>query len=217
MAHAEPGLQEPAPAVEPVPVGATPRWRRGHSLIWMGIEVVLISMSVFLGLAGQQWLEDRQHREQGQDALRRFRTEITANRAEITRKSDYHLKLNEALTAYFKADAKTRQSIDPGQYFTDGLQPLFFQRTAWDLALATQSLTYIDSDLAFGISGVYQFQDLVMELGRGVTQAMYSRGANSEGFTTALKDYYSDMSDMEPGLLKAYDAVLPLIEAELVE
>jgi hypothetical protein len=28
-----------------------------------------------------------------------------------------------------------------------GLRPAFFERTAWDLAFATQSLVYIDADL----------------------------------------------------------------------
>lgn len=35
-----------------------------------------------------------------------------------------------------------------------------------------------------------------MELTRNVMQAMYSRGASSEGFSLALKDYYGDLSDM---------------------
>ena len=40
------------------------------------IEVVLIGVGVFLGMAADQWRSDRQHRDQARDALQRFRVEI---------------------------------------------------------------------------------------------------------------------------------------------
>ena len=206
-----------AESKEPVPViPSAGWWRHRGSFVWMAVEVALISASVFLGLAGQQWLEDRQHREQAREALRRFRTEIQANRAELTKKFEYHAPRQKAVAAWIAADAKGREAIDLD---IQGLQPPFLEDTAWDLALATQSLSYLESDLAFQLSRIYMYQGLVDELGRGVLQAMYVNPPSSqfEEFIRAVDLYYSDLIGLEPGLLKMYDTVLPQIEAALAE
>jgi hypothetical protein len=181
----------------------------------MAAEVVLISASVFLGLAGQQWLEYRQREEQARDALRRFRTEITFNREQVTSRLENHLALSKALSAYLAADIDARKSIDLP--WERGMNTPFFQKAAWELALATEALAYIDEDVAFGIAGVYQFQEVILEITRGVAQAMYRRGSEPEAFVTAAKDYYGDLTGMEPLLVTSYDAVLASIDEALAE
>ena len=75
-----------------IPVQAPPerprRRRRMRSLAWMVLEVLLISIGVFLGLAGEQWREDRENRRQAAESLRRFRAEIAANREAISNVKD---------------------------------------------------------------------------------------------------------------------------------
>ena len=54
-----------------------------------------------------------------------------------------------------------------------GIQPASLDHTAWDLALAQQSLAYIETDLAYEISQIYNTQDRLTTLSRELTQAMY--------------------------------------------
>jgi hypothetical protein len=72
----------------------------------------------------------------------------------------------------------------------------------------------MDSDLAFSLSRIYNTQQTVSELSRGMTQAMYARppAENLEGFLAALTVYYDDIVIFEPSLLKMYDDVLPRID-----
>ena len=100
-----------------------------------------------------------------------------------------------------------------------GVQPAFFEHTAWDLALATQALAYIDSSLAFALSRVYTGQQDYAELSRGVLQAMYVLNPikNEEAFFGAVAIYYGDIVLMEPKLLSMYDELLPQIDRALGE
>jgi hypothetical protein len=182
----------------------------------MAVEVVLISASVFLGLAGQQWFEDRQRRDAAQDALRRFRAEISYNRDEVTKKLEYHKVLADELRPYVRADPKSRGSVNgPSQ----GLQPPFFETTAWDLSIGTQALANFEPDLAFALSRIYRFQRLIDEQTKAITQAMFLRPPWEDGqaFLLIIEPYYSDLVGIEPILLKMYEDVLPLIDAALVE
>ncbi len=74
------------------------------------------------------------------------------------------------LQAYLSKDPQDAQySGHPGIH---GLQFVRLRETAWDLALTTQALTYVDRDLALAISrvGIQKSSDA---LRRGMTQAMY--------------------------------------------
>ena len=100
------------------------------------------------------------------------------------------------------------------------MRPPFFERTAWDLALATESLAFIDAELAFALSRTYYFQDIANELGRGVMDAMYARPPTDNGqqlLRGRCELYYSDLTDLEPGLVAAYDQLIPAIDSELAE
>jgi hypothetical protein len=205
---------EEAPATSPPPRGARPA--RGKSLVKIGLEVLLISVGVFLGLAGEQWREDRRHHELAESSLRRLRTEIQTNRKAVAAVKDYHVKTLASLRAYFGKERKARSTAD---VHIQGLQFVFFEETAWNLTLTTQALTYIDRDLAFALSRVYGEQKVVGELTRGMSQAMYTLSIvdNFDGFAAAAGTYYGDMVIMEPKLIEHYDDILPQIDRALDE
>jgi hypothetical protein len=183
----------------------------GKSILKILLEVVLISAGVFLGLAGEQWRENARHRELAEQSLRRFRTEILENRKAVANVKDYHVTMMKQLEA-----AKVAADI----HF-NGIRPSNFDRSAWDLAIATQSLAYIDSDLALSLSSVYNVQTTVNEMTRGVLQAMYiappTNVNNSKVFFGAVLVYYGDMVIYEPRLLQLYDEILPRIDKSLGE
>ena len=63
----------------------------------IGLEVVLISAGVFLGLMGEQWRERAEQRELASETLRRFRTEILANRSAVAANVNYHAELRREI------------------------------------------------------------------------------------------------------------------------
>jgi hypothetical protein len=180
----------------------------------MAAEVVLIALGVFLGLAGEQWRQDAEHREQAHDTLRRFRTELATNRDEVNRVFGYHQTQLAAVRRYLQADESARAAVS---LEFAGLKPPFFDRTAWDLAIATQSLAYIDADLAYGLSRIYQLQEFIDLQSRGIAQAMFVRppGLEYVAFLHAVDVYFGDLIGLEPELLKAYDLVLPELDRVL--
>jgi uncharacterized protein YjeT (DUF2065 family) len=202
---------------EDVPASPTAAHRpRGKSLLTIALEVMLIATGVFLGLAGEQWRESARHREMADASLRRFRSEILTNRQTVAGVKDYHVTMKKRLDAYFAADAKARPKVEVN---LSGVQPASFEHTAWDLALATQSLAYIDPRLAFALSRVYTSQQDYAELSRGVLQAMYvlNPTENETAFFGAVVVYYGDVVLYEPKLLSLYDELLPQIDRALGE
>ena len=171
------------------------------------LEVSLISASVFLGLMGEQWREHKAHHELAQEALRRFRAEIVTNRGSIASVLDYHVRTRAAITQHFARPAKMRVLTDVD---IKGIQPAFFKRTAWELALATQSLSYVDADLAFALSDVYTLQDAYASQTRDILQAVYLEPPeiDPERFLAALRAYYGDIVLWEPALLRHYDELV---------
>jgi uncharacterized protein YjeT (DUF2065 family) len=203
--------QHGAAAPQPALV-ATPHYRK--SLLMIALEVVLISGGVFLGLMGEQWRERTEQRELANEALRRFRTEIRTNRGSVAAKVDYHAKLHREIQAYF--ETKGEASVNMSQ----GLSPVFFEQAAWDLAIATQALAYMDADLSFAISRVYTIQQGYA--GHQATVAptvMFGRSPTQdpEAFWRPVLWYLGDISFFDPTLLKAYDEILPRIDRALGE
>src|SRR4051812_30798873 len=82
--------------------------KTGLSGFRLMLEVALIAMGVFLGLAGEQWRENARQRENAMGALRRLRSEVTTNRDAVGRVKDYHATTRRSLRAYLQQDAKTR-------------------------------------------------------------------------------------------------------------
>ena len=209
VAVGDPGSRLAPEAVTP-PDAATSSNRRW--VFKLVLEVLSISLGVFLALMGDQWRERRHDQELARDALQRFRTEIQINRKAVAAVKDYHVTIQTALRRFLDADPKTR-TLEGLRI--QGLQPVFFERTAWDLAIATQSLPHIDSELAFSLSRVYGLQQTYAEMTRGIMQAIYLRPMleNIDG----LAAYYGDVVLWEPGLIAMYDELLPRIDKALTQ
>jgi hypothetical protein len=207
-----PKLEEDEKPHTSTPNRTRPAW--GKSLVRIALEVALISVGVFLGLAGEQWREDRRHHELAESSLRRFRSEIATNRQSVSDVRDYHASLLKQLQNYLSKDRKSRNTADVS---IRGLRFVTFDQTAWDLALTTQALTYVDRDLAFALSRVYNQQKVFNEFTHGMTQAMYliPMQDNFDAFAQAAEVYYGDAVFMEPKLLAEYDDLIRQIDRAL--
>ena len=190
-----------------------PASRRPALLRALG-QIALIAVGVFLGLAADQWREREQHRDAARASLTRFRAEIVANRQAVGAVRDYHVATLASLRAYLGKDHKSRNVADVPIH---GLQWVTFEHTAWDLALATQSLSYLDRDVAYSLSRIYSAQQSYADLTRGMTQAMYllPRSENFDAFAEATETFLGDVTFMEPKLLVMYDEVLPRVDRAL--
>jgi hypothetical protein len=187
---------------------------RGKTALKLALEVLLIGTGVFLGLAGEQWRESREHGERAQASLRRFHTELRDNKKAVAAVRDYHVTLRTSLRQYLNATPEQRKTMSLKM---NGIGPVFFETTAWDLALATQALADIPQEVAFDISRVYRIQQAYVQLSQGMLNAMFINSPYSAGdaFMGSVAVYLDDVTALEPQLLKMYDEVLPKIQAAL--
>ena len=178
----------------------------------------MISVGVFLGLLGEQSRETAHQRELAKQSLQRFRAEIVENRDAVAAVAEYHATVHKELQAALE---KGPERASRGDIDFHGIRPAALDRTAWDLAIATQSLTYIDPELALSLAKVYNQQETLVELTHGLTQAMYVNPAinesNSMTFFSAVLVYYGDATIYEPRRIEMYDAILPKIASALGE
>lgn len=205
-----PDSNEPSPADLPASSSRRRRWSAG----WPVLEVFLIALGVFLGLAGEQWRSNAERRERAAETLRRIRAEMAANRDEVKRVVDYHADAARRLKDYLAAPAATRGER---RFRLDGIMPVQFEQTAWDLAQSTQALVDIDPDLSFALARVYGVQKRYNGLTEGITNAMYLRPPAEDvtAFLQSLTLYYSDVVMLEPAIEKLYEEMLPQIDRAL--
>jgi hypothetical protein len=181
------------------------------SLLRFLVEVILIGIAVFLGLVANQWREDRQHRELATVTLRYFRQDATVNRQALRAEREYHESLARQLGVFLNSDLpKTAQNFEAKVHFM-GVRPIIFEHTAWDLALATQSLSYLKPQLAYALSRVYTRQQALQTLEDTFLQATYAI-QDPRAQATALEVYMTDVNIQEPVLLKLLDELIPELD-----
>lgn len=196
--------------------GSAPQHSRKSHLLKIGLEVILISSGVFLGLAGEQWRESNHRHELAVVALRNFRAEIQRNRAAVAKVAEYHASTARGMREYFATSPEQRSKAAPA---IRGLQVVTFEHSSWDLALATQSLAEIDSGLALDLSQIYTFQRLYADETQGIVQAMFLlvSSEKNDALGQAVSIYFNDVGGYEPKLIKLYDDILPRLDRVLGE
>jgi hypothetical protein len=188
-------------------------WHRGS---WSKIlvEVGLITAGVLLALLVDEWRERAGHRQLADDTLGRIRSEFRGNRAAVAGVKDKHAAYLKRISDYFNADAAARASMPYPFLPTD---PAFLEYTAWDLAIATQALGYLDPELAQAAAHVYAVQRQLDAATRDATHVMYLHAGNADPtpLTRSLAVYFGDCTLIEPRLLKLYDEILPRLDAAI--
>ena len=182
-------------------------------------EVVLIAVGVFLALWANNWHEDREHRAQAKAALRNFVGEMEANRQATQRNRAYHETFAHELREFLASKEPANEDRLNKSVHFEGMRPVIFEHTAWDLALATQALSYLDPDLAFDISKVYTGQSAFQKLEDRFLAAAFTPASlssdNVKGMATAMELYLIDVNQQEPAILQLYDKVIPEINSAL--
>ena len=197
-------------------------WRsREHqkSLLNVILEVVLISIGVFLALWANNWHEEREHRALAHSTLRNFADELRANQQAVRSERQYHETLARQLHEFLISnEPPTEERLQKSVQFK-GVRPIIFEHTAWDLALATQAFSYLKPELAFDISKVYTAQSAFQTLensflASAFTPATFSSD-NVKGLVAAMEYYLFDINQKEPAILQLYDKVIPEVDQTL--
>ena len=184
-------------------------------------EVVLIAVGVFLALWANNWHEDREHRALAKAALRNFLSEMEANRDATQSERSYHETLAGKLTEFLKnKDASSGDDRFYKEVEFKGLKPVTYEHTAWDLALATQALSYLRPELAFDISKVYTEQNAYQALENSFlastfTQKSLSTEGNMKDLAPAMMFYLIDANHHEATVLDLYSKAIPEVQMAL--
>lgn len=190
-----------------------------RSFLNLFFEVALISVGVFLALWANNWHEEREHRAQARAALRNFAGEMKANREATQRNRQYHETLARELNQFLASkEPATNERFFKSIHF-EGVRPVIFEHTAWDLALATQALSYLKPELAFAISKVYNQQNTLQKLEDSFLAAAFTPASlssdNLGGLASAMEYYLIDVNQQEPAMVSRYEQITPEIEHSL--
>ena len=210
------------PAAEPTStLAAAARPHRRRSFLKILLEVVLITSGVFLGLAGESWRETREHRELAHQSLLRFKEEFESNRRAVQRVHQKHEEQEKALAAYLSANgpALLASMLDPRQPVPTPIpdtvtDSAVFDYSAWDVALATESLAYIDPRLVALISDAHRMQQMIEDDHKAIAQVSYSY-QNLVHFLRGLTGYFGDTALHERLLLQRYEKLLPELDTAI--
>jgi hypothetical protein len=192
---------------------------RERSLLNILLEVVLISIGVFLALWANNWHENREHRALAESTLRNFANEMRANQQAVQGERQYHEALSRELHEFLVSnEPPTEERLQNNVHFK-GLRPITFEHTAWDLALATQALSYLKPDLGFAISKVYTEQNAFQTVENSFLASAYTPSTfssdNVKGLVAAMQYYLIDINQKEPAILQLYDKVIPEVNSAL--
>jgi hypothetical protein len=182
-------------------------------------EMVLIAVGVFLALWANNWHEDREHRAQAEAALRNFAGEMEANRQATQGNRAYHEALARQLDQFLRKNEPPTEDRFHKEVHFEGVRPVIYEHTAWDLALATQALSYLKPDLAFDISKVYTQQNAFQTLENSFLASTFTPASmssdNPKGLATVMMFYLLDVNIQEPSILKLYGKVIPEVNSAL--
>ena len=195
------------------------REQDGKAILRMLFEVVLIALGVFLGLLANNWHEVREHREKAQAALRNFVGEMEVNLQATQRGRNYHETLAHELSQFLQSKEPSSDERFANEVHFEGLRPVIFEHTAWDLALATQALSYLEADLAFNISKVYTQQTAFQTFENSFLTSAFTPASLSsdtmKGLAPAMLIYLREVNQQEPAIISRYEEAIPEVKRAL--
>ncbi len=183
-----------------------------NSAVTLTIQILSIIFSILLALSLNEWKESRNNRHLALTTLRNFKEELTNNKSAIeTALKDQQVFL-ESLRQAGKGGAGGENAVPlPDINMPDVLT------TAWETALITKAMVYIDYDLISNLSELYLQQKWLISLEDKVfltILAPYSyEKKNAGNLAKSLYASLKNIMQVEGKLLFMYDTALKKIEA----
>jgi hypothetical protein len=188
---------------------------QGATSVWLPrvlFESALITVSILLALALDEWRDERQNMETVGQAMSNFLREIKQNKARIEDAAPFNRGLHDVLSRrYAEGDIlSTTEFINVVESYT----PVVLQSTAWETAVTTGSVTKMNYNLVSALSLTYGLQSRYQETARlGMEDLMRPRNLSSDLLELAIYNsirYLDNVTSMEAELSVVYG------EAEMV-
>lgn len=197
------------------------RARAGATFGTLVAQLFFIATGVYLGNQADDWKQAREHRQAARSALESFRAEMVTNRDRLARYAPIYSGYADSMrVSEGRGDAAPRSVREVFRRLGwKGLNPVTFDRTAWDLALATQSLNYVPRPLAFRIARVYTGQQQMHDFQRDVGSALFSPAALDDAhvfaFLLTFGAYVEDSMIMSRQMAAGYGRMIPAVDSAL--
>jgi hypothetical protein len=129
-----------------------------------------------------------------------------------------HQEQEKAMIDYFSAPgpALMASMLDPRKPMPTPvpnavIDSAVFDYSTWDVAVATESLAYIDPDVVAMISDAQRMQRMIEEDHRAIAQVLFSF-QNQVHWLRGVTAYFGDTALHEKLLLERYDKLLPRLD-----
>ncbi len=184
----------------------------------MLVESVLVVGSILLALALDEWNEDREFEDLASRSLVNFEREIQQNRLRVEDVTLFHAGLRDVLANMDASGGAVPTTTI--RNIMEGFQPALLVSTAWETAVATGALGYMDYDVVAGLSLTYNMQERLVTLNQsGLNDLLVGgfRSGEADLLVYAANRYMRELTEAEQRLQGVYDLVLGLIAETLGE
>jgi len=169
-------------------------------------ESALITASILLALALDEWRDERQTEQAIEQAMSNFLSEIRQNKSRVDDAAPFNQGLRNVLNQRYRdGDIGT---IDDFIGIVESYNPVVLQSTAWDTALATGSVAKMDYNLVSALSFTYGLQNRYLQTTRNAMSDLTSPQNLSAGrLDLAIYNsvrYLEDVTSMETELIVVY-------------
>jgi len=169
-------------------------------------ESALITVSILLALALDEWREERQNEETIVQAMVNFLHEIEQNKARIDDAAPFNRGLHDVLSRRYQVGDinSTTEFINAVESYT----PVVLQSTAWETALTTGSVTKMNYNLVSALSLTYGLQSRYQDTARmGMEDLLRPQNLSAEVLDLAIYNsirYLNNVTGMEAELSIVY-------------
>ena len=174
----------------------------------MLVESVLVVGSILLALALDEWNEGQDYQDLATLSLLNFEREIQQNRLRLEDVTPFHVGLRDVLANMDAGGAAVPATTI--RNVLEGFQPALLVNTAWETAVATGALGYMDYDVVAGLSRTYNLQEQLTTLSRSGMNDLLMGGFRSEETYLLIytaNRYVRELTEAEQGLQVVYDLV----------
>ena len=181
-------------------------------------ESALITMSILLALALDEWRGGRETQETVEQALANFVSEIRQNKARV----DDAAPFNQGLRDVLERRHRNGDIGTSGEFINivESYNPVVLQSTAWDTALATGSVAKMEYNLVAALSLTYGLQARYQQASRdGMADLTSPENLLADRLEWAIYNsvrYLDDVTSMETELGVVYEEAETVIVNEWV-
>ena len=179
-------------------------------------ESALITVSILLALALDEWRGGREDLETVEQALSNFISEIRQNKARVDDIAPFNRGLHDVLARRYREG-----DIEAGGEFisiVESYNPVVLQSTAWDTALATGSVAKMEYNLVAALSLTYGLQARYQQASRnGMVDLIKPENLLGDRLEWAIYNsvrYLDNVTSMETELGVVYEEAEAVIVAE---